>query len=255
VDTAVQFLCFDHVSLVVADLGAATASWEEHLGWTPREGPLDRAVFDLDDSYIELLPPSNRLPVGAIAATVAVPDPAAAAEHLRSVQCAYSRDAEGGLSPDPGAINGLNLRLIGRREVQSVPGSGPFRRINHMVVAVRDNDATLATWSRIFGEWRSPSLTSAEAAHHVPVGAAWFGLTAAGTNADALASFLARRGEGAYALGLAVDDLDQTAGQLAGRGARLIHSEASHQTFVHPATTHGLLLDMVQQRPEPHVAA
>ncbi|MGH3154402.1 MAG: hypothetical protein ACRDOB_27270 [Streptosporangiaceae bacterium] len=117
-----------------------------------------------------------------------------------------------------------------------------------MVVAVENDDAALRNWARAFGEWAPHAMGGHEVAHHVPVGAAWFGLTAAGTDAGALRRFVDRRGEGVYALGLVVDDWPGTVASLRRSGARLIDSPESGQTFIHPASTHGVLIELVAER-------
>jgi methylmalonyl-CoA/ethylmalonyl-CoA epimerase len=82
----------------------------------------------------------------------------------------------------------------------------------------------------------------------VPVGIAWFGLTGRGTDAGALGRFLERRGEGVYGLALVVDDYPATIAALEDRGAQIVRQESSGQTFVHPKTSHGVLIDLVPER-------
>jgi hypothetical protein len=116
-----------------------------------------------------------------------------------------------------------------------------------VVVAVEDDDAALRNWGQAFGSWPAHSMGGREHAHHVPVGAAWFGLTAAGTDAGALRRFLDRRGEGVYAVSLIASDWSRTLESLRRNGARLIASTDSNQTFVHPATTHGVLIEVAAE--------
>ena len=119
------------------------------------------------------------------------------------------------------------------------------------MVAVSDDEAAAASWARLFGSWTEGAGHTVEAVHHVPVGIAWFGLTGSGTDADAVARFVERRGEGIYALAVVVDDHAATVDTLEEAGARIIRQESSGQTFVHPKTSHGVLIDLVPER-RPH---
>jgi methylmalonyl-CoA epimerase len=71
-----------------------------------------------------------------------------------------------------------------------------------------------------------------------------------------IAKFLAKRGEGLHHVALHVDDLSAAVEQLKKQGARLISDEikigAGGQlyVFVHPASTGGVLLELVQEEPK-----
>ena len=140
----------------------------------------------------------------------------------------------------------LELRSEDAQTAASSAGGqrGPYRRINHVVVATADDDAALKTWAALFGSWPAHLTTGEEIAHHVPVGIAWFGQTSGGTDPTALARFVERRGEGVYALALVVEDHPGTIRALEQRGARILGSAGQTQTFVHPTTTHGILIDL-----------
>jgi methylmalonyl-CoA epimerase len=67
--------------------------------------------------------------------------------------------------------------------------------------------------------------------------------------------FLERRGEGVYQVRFLVDDVDGTMAELSGRGLRTIegaradgHADVG---FVHPASTHGVLFEVLGRRPRP----
>ena len=101
-------------------------------------------------------------------------------------------DPEGHVRLDPAAINGVAMELRSE-EPSGVDSPGPagpprpYRRFNHLVVAVSDDEAAAASWARLFGSWTEEAGHTVEAVHHVPVGIAWFGLTGSGTDADAVA--------------------------------------------------------------------
>jgi methylmalonyl-CoA/ethylmalonyl-CoA epimerase len=71
-----------------------------------------------------------------------------------------------------------------------------------------------------------------------------------------IAKFLAKRGEGLHHVALHVDDLSAAVEQLKKQGARLISDEikigaGGHMyIFVHPASTGGVLLELVQEEPQ-----
>jgi catechol 2,3-dioxygenase-like lactoylglutathione lyase family enzyme len=234
-------LGFHHLTLAVTDLPAAKADWEARLGWPPAAGS---AVFGLADAYLELVA-ANGGPTGVVEVGVVVDDVRALTAQLESAGATVQQQPGGHVAVDRQCINGVPLQIRSRDTDLSPVATGPFGRINHVVVAVVDYAATLARWASYFGDPPAEYDSALEVSVHVPVGSGWFGITAAGTNAQALERFIARAGEGVYSVGLTVDDRARTLTDLQARGARIIGDETTPQTFVHPATTHGLLLDIV----------
>ena len=241
----VTFLSFAAITIAVGDLEAAVAAWRDQLGWSPGAVSAGRAAFPLDGAVIELVPAAAGQPPGVAAVAVTVDDPVAAAGVIRSGGVHADLTADGAVVLPGRELNGVALSL--RRPAAALPRTspGPFTRINHVVVAVDDDDAAQRTWTRAFGAWPAHSVGGREHAHHVPVGAAWFGLTAAGTDGGALRRFLDRRGEGVYALGLIAGDQGRTLDRLRRNGARLI--AGAGQTFIHPASTHGVLIEVMAE--------
>jgi methylmalonyl-CoA epimerase len=74
----------------------------------------------------------------------------------------------------------------------------------------------------------------------------------------AVGKFLAKRGPGLHHVAYRVDDVEQTLSALAGAGMRLIDEQprkgirGSRVAFVHPASTGGVLTEIVQPAPEGH---
>jgi len=74
----------------------------------------------------------------------------------------------------------------------------------------------------------------------------------------AVGKFLAKRGPGLHHVAYRVEDVEQTLSKLAGAGMRLIDEQArkgirgSRVAFVHPASTGGVLTEIVQPAPEAH---
>jgi methylmalonyl-CoA epimerase len=74
----------------------------------------------------------------------------------------------------------------------------------------------------------------------------------------AVGRFLARRGPGLHHIAYRVNDVEQTLSELARAGMRLIDERprtgirGSQVAFVHPASTGGVLTEIVQLAPEVH---
>src|SRR5579884_2638616 len=74
----------------------------------------------------------------------------------------------------------------------------------------------------------------------------------------AVGKFLAKRGPGLHHVAYRVDDVEQTLAELAQAGLRLIDEQprigirGSRVAFVHPASTGGVLTEIVQPAPEEH---
>ena len=64
--------------------------------------------------------------------------------------------------------------------------------------------------------------------------------------------FMSKRGEGIHHIAVEVDDIDKALERLKAAGARLVDSEPrrgahnSRIAFIHPSSTHGVLLELVQ---------
>jgi methylmalonyl-CoA epimerase len=90
----------------------------------------------------------------------------------------------------------------------------------------------------------------------VPVGDSRIELLEATSEDSAIAKFIAKRGEGLHHVALHVDNLQEAVDRLKASGARLISEEikvgaGGHlYVFVHPQSTGGVLLELVQEQPE-----
>jgi catechol 2,3-dioxygenase-like lactoylglutathione lyase family enzyme len=245
----VDFRRFHHLTVAVADLPAAVAAWADVLGWAPESSDPTGAAYPLDGTVVRLVPAQPDGRTGVVEVGVEVDDVAGTAARIRAAGGGAAVNDDGTAAVDPASVNGVPMVLVPLDDEQPpVHGAGPFTRVNHLVVAVRDDEEAMTRWAAMFGQWE-PFAWEHEVAHHVPVGIAWFGLTSAGTDAGALGSFLARRGEGIYAVGLVAEDQPATLAALAARGARVIDGGPSGQVFLHPSTTHGLLVDVQPERP------
>jgi catechol 2,3-dioxygenase-like lactoylglutathione lyase family enzyme len=233
---------FQHVTIAVPDLARAGQDWSEKLGWAPSLVSADHLDFQLDGTVVTLRVADDGEPAGVGRIDVGVDDLQTLQERLSRTATAIEA-TDDGLVVDRAAANGVQLVLHPARSGGQPRASSQWRRINHLVVAVRDDEQAKHAWAELFGPWPAQPTTTGEVAHHVPVGRSWFGLTSAGSDAGPLEKFVERRGEGVYAIGLMVDNRSETISELTSRGAELI--AAGPQTFVHPRTTHGVLLDIV----------
>lgn len=240
--TSFPLIEFQQVTIAVADMASAGKDWIEKLGWAPYHAREDHIEFHLDGAVIKLRAAEEGEPSGVCRVDVGAADFELVREHLSRTGTTLEVTGAG-VVVDPAATNGVHLVVHPVRPDGQPTASSQWRRINHLVVAVGDDEQAKHGWAELFGAWPVQKTDTGEIAHHVPVGRAWFGLTAAGSDAGALSKFVERRGEGVYAIGLIVDDRPGTITDLTNRGAELI--AAGTQAFVHPRTTHGVLLDIV----------
>lgn len=258
------FKRFHHVVVGVRDVKTAAVDWQRLFGgpaMQPRErpGPANdwtSVRFPVGGAWIELAQPlTEGSPLGRFleaygqgvySVGVQVNDVAAlAGRALRmGAQVLGDEDRPGEVYIDPKSTNGVLLGL--HAEGARAEGRSMFRRFHHIVVAVRDHKAAAANWEKLFGTRPHPEGPDRVIVpSHIPVGNAWFGLTAEGTDAPAVSRFLERRGEGVYLLSLVVDDVKKSAAAIRERGGRVIGDEnRPGQVFVHPATTHGVLVEL-----------
>ncbi len=121
---------------------------------------------------------------------------------------------------------------------------------DHVVVRVKDFEEGVATYRDALGLEldriaESEALGIKQAFFQMPDGG--FLEVVAPTGPDsAVAKAVESRGEGIHTLAMAVDDLGQTVEQLKASGVRLI-GEGGPQVFVHPKSTHGVLLQLTQK--------
>jgi len=134
----------------------------------------------------------------------------------------------------------------------------PPARLDHVGVAVRDLGEALAFYRDALGLEPDPAEVVASQRVRVqflPLGGSAVELIEA-TDADSpIAKFLGRRGPGLHHLTLRVDDLPATLDRLKTHGVRLIDetprrgAHGSLVAFVHPSSTHGVLLELTQPGP------
>ena len=131
--------------------------------------------------------------------------------------------------------------------------------IDHVGVAVEDIDAALALYRDTLGMPLVHRETVAEQgvdAALLDVGDGHVELLKPLGPETAVAKFLERRGPGLHHVAYRVGDVEQTLSELAAAGLRLIDERprtgirGSRVAFVHPASTGGVLIEIVQPASE-----
>ena len=127
--------------------------------------------------------------------------------------------------------------------------------LDHVGIAVTDLAAALAFYRDALGlEIEAPEEVASQRvrAHFVPVGEAKLELLEATAPDSPIATYTGKRGPGLHHITLRVDDIHAALAQLKKRGARLIDEQprpgAEHSlvAFIHPASAHGVLVELKQ---------
>jgi methylmalonyl-CoA epimerase len=128
-------------------------------------------------------------------------------------------------------------------------------KIDHLGIAVTSLAAAKAIYEKL--GLRVSAEETVEQEHvrlvMVPVGESRLELLEATSEESAIAKFIAKRGEGLHHVCLKVPDLPAVVERLKQDGVRLVSAEiktgaGGHQyVFVHPASTSGVLLELVQE--------
>jgi methylmalonyl-CoA epimerase len=128
--------------------------------------------------------------------------------------------------------------------------------LDHIGIAVRDLESALAFYRDALGlDVHVPEDVPSQGvrAHFIPVGPASLELLEATNTDSAIARFLNRRGPGLHHITLRVDDIASVLARLKARGVRLIDEAArpgahgSLVAFIHPASAHGVLVELKQK--------
>ena len=126
--------------------------------------------------------------------------------------------------------------------------------IDHLGIAVKSLTAAKAIYEKL-----GLAVSPEETVEHeqvrlvmVPVGASRLELLEATSENSAIAKFIAKRGEGLHHLCMKVPDLSVAVEKLKKDGVRLVSDEikigaGGHKyVFVHPSSTGGVLLELVE---------
>lgn len=129
--------------------------------------------------------------------------------------------------------------------------------LDHIGIAVGDLSQALAFYRDALGlEVEPPEEVASQRvrAYFVPVGEAALELLEPTAPDSPIAKFVEKRGPGVHHVTLRVDDIREALARLKSRGIRLIDespregAEGALIAFVHPASTHGVLVELKQRR-------
>jgi len=127
--------------------------------------------------------------------------------------------------------------------------------LDHIGIAVDDLREALAFYCDALGleiEGTEEVPSQRVRAHFVPVGESKLELLEATARDSPIAKYTAKRGPGLHHITLRVEDIASALGQLKARGVRLIDeqpragAEGALVAFIHPASTHGVLVELKQ---------
>jgi methylmalonyl-CoA/ethylmalonyl-CoA epimerase len=128
-------------------------------------------------------------------------------------------------------------------------------KIDHIGIATRGVEEALAFYRDALGLEVSETEIVVEQKVRVamlPIGESRIELLEATSEDSPIAKFLEKRGPGIHHIAVRVDDIHRALGELKQRGARLIDEEPRNGAsgclvaFVHPSSTGGVLLELVQ---------
>ena len=129
------------------------------------------------------------------------------------------------------------------------------RHINHVAIAVKDIDDTLAFYRDVFGtgETEVEDIEDQDVrAALVRVGGSQLELIQPTDPEGGVARFIERRGEGVHHIAFEVEDLQASLDALNEHGVRTIDTAPREGLsgmigFIHPRSTRGVLIELVDQ--------
>ena len=130
-----------------------------------------------------------------------------------------------------------------------------FKGVDHVVIAVKDLDASVGRYETIYGSPvsdRSEAPAAGMAMAFFRFGDSYIELVSATGDQGPIAKRLAEQGEGVHLVAMNVDDIDATLTKLRDAGIRLVGDPGAGnpvkgQVFIHPSQTGGVLTQLVQR--------
>ena len=128
-------------------------------------------------------------------------------------------------------------------------------KIDHIGIAVRSLSETVKMYEEVIGLTISGYDEVEDQRVRVamlPVGESRIELLEPTDQQSPIEKFMAKRGEGIHHIAFSVDNIEEALKRFKAAGARLIDEtprQGAHNTriaFVHPSTTHGVLLELVE---------
>src|SRR5436189_4498885 len=128
-------------------------------------------------------------------------------------------------------------------------------KINHLGIATKGIDDALAFWADALGLENVHTETVRDQKVRVamlPIGESRVELLEPTSDDSPISKFLEKRGPGIHHIAVEVDDIEAALARLKDQGMRLIDeaprigAEGCLVAFVHPSSTNGVLLELVQ---------
>lgn len=128
--------------------------------------------------------------------------------------------------------------------------------LDHIGIAVGDLSEALKFYRDALGlEVEAPEEVASQRvrAHFIPTGESAIELLEATADDSPIAKYVAKRGPGIHHITLRVDDIRAVLARLKEKGIRLIDdaprpgAHGSLVAFIHPASTHGVLVELKQR--------
>ena len=121
--------------------------------------------------------------------------------------------------------------------------------LDHVAIATLDVDAAIEKYVTTFGAKAGEVVSVPDQGVKsavVTIGDAAFELMQPLDEENAIAKYIAKKGEGLHHIALKVDDLDATEQELLAKGVRLIVGTANgnKSIFIHPKSTGGVLMEL-----------
>jgi methylmalonyl-CoA/ethylmalonyl-CoA epimerase len=131
-----------------------------------------------------------------------------------------------------------------------------FERVDHVGIAVRDLDAAIEMYSKLFGvEFTYRHTVEEQGVEEAMgrVGESWIQLLRPLGPETPVGRFIAARGEGVHHIGYGVADVEAVLAELKGHDVKLIDehprpgSRGASIAFIHPKSVGGVLVELVQE--------
>ena len=130
-----------------------------------------------------------------------------------------------------------------------------FKGVDHVVIAVKDLDASVAQFEKVYG---IPATDMGEPAGagfrnaYFRFGPSYVELVAPTNDTGPVGRRVAASGEGVYLIALQVDNLENAVAELRAKGVRLVGDPGpgnpiKGQVFIHPSAAGGVLTQLVER--------